>query len=88
MAWFVKIEKGIVSKEIFDRYVEDHIAYVNQLIADGHQAKTGYWAELGGGLMIFQAETRDIAESIVLNDPLVKNHCVEYELHQWQVVAG
>ena len=39
-------------------------------------------------MMIFQAETRNIAESIVLNDPLVKNNCVEYELHQWQVVAG
>ena len=44
MAWFVKIEKGIVNKEVFDRYVADHIAYVNQLIADGHEAKTGYWA--------------------------------------------
>ncbi|MGI0480516.1 YciI family protein [Geminocystis sp. CENA526] len=88
MAWFVKIEKGIVNKEVFDRYVEDHIMYVKQLIADGHEAKTGYWAELGGGMLIFTANSRDEAESIVLNDPLVKNKCVEYELHQWQIVVG
>ena len=88
MAWFVKIEKGIVSKEIFDQYVNEHIAYVKQLIADGYEAKTGYWAELGGGMMIFQANSRDEAELIVRNDPLVKHQCVEYELHQWQVVAG
>ena len=88
MAWFVKIEKGIVSKEIFDLYVKDHIAYVNQLIANGHEAKTGYWAELGGGMLVFKANSRDEAESIVINDPLVKNGCVEYELHQWRIVVG
>lgn len=88
MTWFVKIEKGIVSKEIFDKYVDDHITYVNQLIIDGHEAKTGYWAELGGGMMIFTADSRDEAEFIVRNDPLVKSGCVEYELHQWQIVAG
>lgn len=88
MAWFVKIEKGIVSKENFDKYVDDHISYVNQLIIDGHEAKTGYWAELGGGMMIFKADSRDEAELIIKNDPLVRNGCVEYELHQWQIVAG
>lgn len=87
MPWFVKIEKGIVSKENFDRYVDDHITYVKQLIIDGHEAKTGYWAELGGGMMIFKADSRDEAEFIVKNDPLVKNGCVEYELHQWRIVV-
>ncbi|BAQ60209.1 hypothetical protein GM3708_615 [Geminocystis sp. NIES-3708] len=87
MLWFVKIEKGIVSKENFDQYVDDHIAYVKQLITNGHEAKTGYWAELGGGMMIFKANSRDEAESIIRNDPLVKNNCVEYELHQWQIVV-
>ncbi|WP_373479360.1 YciI family protein [Geminocystis sp.] len=88
MTWFVKIEKGIVSKAKFDLYVDDHIEYVNQLIIDGHEAKSGYWAELGGGMMIFKANSRHEAEFIVTNDPLVKNGCVEYELHQWRIVIG
>ena len=46
--WFVKIEEGIVSKSDFDKYVPAHKAYVRDLIAKGHKAKTGYWAELGG----------------------------------------
>lgn len=87
MAWFVKIEKGIVSKQIFDQFVPNHIEYVKQLKEKGHQAKTGYWGELGGGMMIFTAESREEAELIVKNDPLVKNNCVEYELHHWQVVV-
>ena len=88
MPWFVKIEKGIVNKKVFDQYVQDHVKYVQGLIDKGHQAKTGYWAELGGGMMIFQAESLDEAESIVANDPLIHNNCVEFELHQWNIVAG
>lgn len=88
MPWFVKIEKGIVNKEVFDLYVDKHIDYVKSLVGNGHQAKTGYWAELGGGMMIFQANSLDEAESIVKNDPLVQNHCVEFELHQWNLVVG
>lgn len=88
MPWFVKIEKGIVNKKIFDFYVDDHIDYVKNLVQNGHEAKTGYWAELGGGMMIFKADSREQADSIVQNDPLIANNCVEFELHQWNLVVG
>jgi uncharacterized protein YciI len=87
MAWFVKIERGIVNKAVFDQFVPDHVAYVRQLIEQGHQARTGYWAEYGGGMLIFQAESRSQAEAIVEQDPLIKNGCVEYELHEWRIVV-
>ncbi len=45
MPWFVKIERGIVDKKHFDQYVPAHKAYVKALIAQGHQAKTGYWGD-------------------------------------------
>lgn len=86
MAWFVKIEKGIVNKKIFDQYIPAHRIYVRQLIAEGHQAKTGYWAGLGGGMLLFQANSRQEAEQIVSQDPLIQNNCVEYELHEWVLV--
>lgn len=87
MAWFVKIEKGIVDKPTFDQYVPAHVAYVKDLVQRGHQAKSGYWAELGGGMLLFQAESMDEAKAIVAADPLIKHHCVEYELHEWRVVV-
>ena len=87
MPWFVKIEKGIVPKHIFDGYVSAHKDYVRELIASGHQAKTGYWGELGGGMLLFKAASREEAEAIITEDPLVKNGCVEYELHQWCIVV-
>lgn len=87
MPWFVKIEKGIVDKPTFDQYVPAHVAYVKALIAQGHQAKTGYWAEYGGGMLIFWAESRTEAEAIVAADPLIAHHCVTYDLHEWRIVV-
>lgn len=86
MPWFVKIERGIVDKETFDQYVPAHCAYVRQLIAAGHQARTGYWAERGGGMMLFEAPSLAEAKAIVAADPLVQHQCVSYELHEWCIV--
>ncbi|BAY52569.1 hypothetical protein NIES2134_123600 [Thermostichus vulcanus NIES-2134] len=88
MPWFVKIERGIVDKAIFDRYVPAHRAYVRSLIAAGHQARTGYWAERGGGMLLFHADSRKTAEEIVARDPLVQHQCVHYELHEWCIVEA
>jgi uncharacterized protein YciI len=86
MPWFAKIEEGIVEKEIFDRYVPAHKAYVRELIDKGHQARSGYWKEKGGGMMLFVADSFAEAQAIVEKDPLVKNGCVKYHLHEWCVV--
>lgn len=87
MSIFVKIETGIVDKSIFDQYVSAHKKYVRQLIAEGHKAKTGYWGELGGGMLIFEANSLLEAQAIVAQDPLIVNNCVEYELHEWCIVV-
>lgn len=87
MPWFVKIERGIVDKPTFDRSVPAHKDYVQDLIAKGHHARTGYWAEKGGGMLLFQADSLDEAQALVAADPLIKNNCVEYELHEWCIVV-
>lgn len=87
MPWFVKIEEGIVDKVKFDQYVPAHKAFVQDLIAKGHQAKSGYWGDFGGGMLLFIAASMDEAKSIVAQDPLVQNGCVKYKLHQWCVVV-
>lgn len=86
MPTFVKIEEGKVDKSIFDQYVAAHKAYVQDLIAKGHKARTGYWAKMGGGMMLFEAASMDEAEAIVTGDPLVQNGCVNYQLYEWRIV--
>lgn len=87
MPWFVKIEAGIVDKATFDKYVPAHKAYVRDLIAKGHQARTGYWAQMGGGMMLFWADSMTEAQAIVLQDPLIQNNCVKYDLYEWRVIV-
>jgi uncharacterized protein YciI len=82
MPWFVKIETGKV-----DQYVPAHKSYVKELITKGHKAKTGYWSQKGGGMMLFEAESMDEAQAIVGADPLVHNDCVSYQLFEWQIVV-
>jgi uncharacterized protein YciI len=60
---------------------------VRELIEKGHQARSGYWAERGGGMLLFEAASMDEAKAIVANDPLIANGCVKYELHQWCIVV-
>jgi uncharacterized protein YciI len=88
MAWFVKIEEGIVDKAVFDRYVPAHLAFVQELIDRGCDARTGYWAQRGGGMLLFQADSMEEAQMIIAQDPLVQNHCVNYKLYEWNVVKG
>jgi uncharacterized protein YciI len=87
MPWFVKIEAGTVDKPTFDQYVPAHKAYVKELIAKGHKARTGYWAQLGGGMLLFEATSMDEAQAIVAADPLVQNGCVNYQLYEWKIVV-
>ena len=87
MPIFVKIEQGTVDKKTFDKYVPAHKEYVRELIEKGHKAKTGYWGEYGGGMLIFEASSLEEAKEIVACDPLIKNDCVKYELHEWCIVV-
>ena len=87
MPWFVKIEEGIVDKATFDQYVPAHKAFVQTLIDQGRHARTGYWAQRGGGMMLFEAASIEEAKSIVERDPLIINGCVHYKLYEWKVVV-
>ncbi|NJK72789.1 MAG: hypothetical protein HC926_06010 [Synechococcaceae cyanobacterium SM2_3_60] len=87
MPWFVKLETGLVPKAKFDAHVPAHLAYVDQLNAQGHQAQTGYWRERGGGMLLFQAQDYAEALAIVEADPLVQAGLVSYALHEWVLVT-
>ena len=88
MAWFVKIERGIVDKQTFDQHVPAHIQYVKALAEQGACARTGYWRDAPGGMLLFKAESLAQAQAMVEQDPLIQNQCVEYDLHEWVIVAG
>ena len=87
MPWFVKIEEGTVDKVSFDRHVPAHKAFVKELIAKGHEARTGYWSHYGDGMLLFKATSMEQAKAIVAQCPLVQNGCVHYQLYEWCIVV-
>lgn len=87
MPWFVKIESGVVDRAKFDQFVPAHKEFVRELVAQGHQAKSGYWGCRGGGMLLFQAASLAEAQAIVAQDPLIVNGCVEYKLYEWRIVV-
>jgi uncharacterized protein YciI len=38
-------------------------------------------------MLMFEASNLAEAKEIVAQDPLIKNNCVRYELHQWKIVV-
>lgn len=88
MAWFVKIERGIVDKTTFDQFVPAHREFVAHLVEEGYCARSGYWRNDSGGMLLFKAESFSEAKALIAQDPLIENGCVEYDLREWVIVAG
>jgi uncharacterized protein YciI len=91
MPWYVKLEEGLVDKHRFDAVVPDHRRWLAQLERDGHQPRSGYWADRvgqpgAGGMLLFHAADWAEAEALVLRDPLVRAGCVRWWLHEWRQV--
>ncbi|MFY8147852.1 MAG: YciI family protein [Prochlorococcaceae cyanobacterium] len=91
--WFVKLEEGVVDRARFDAVVPAHLAWVAQLEAAGHRPSSGYWRDRqglpgAGGMLLFQARDSEEAERLVRSDPLVREGCVRWVVHEWRLVAG
>ncbi|VEP15521.1 YCII-related protein (fragment) [Hyella patelloides LEGE 07179] len=37
-------------------------------------------------MLLFEADSLEEAKNIVANDPLIKNNCVVYKLHEWVII--
>ncbi|WP_082325769.1 YciI family protein [Synechococcus sp. GFB01] len=95
MAWFVKLEEGLVPKPRFDAVVPAHLAWLAELEGAGHRPISGYWADRkgrsgdgAGGMLLFWASDWQQAMELVQQDPLILQGCVRWTLHQWQPVFG
>lgn len=87
-SWFVKTEKFVPGKPFpeIKPALDAHKRWVAALRKDGMAITSGYRVDEdgkpgGGGLMLFAATNHQAAEAFVLDDPLIKAECVEYEVN-------
>ena len=87
-SWYVKTETFSKPFPIVKPYLEEHRKWVEELRSQGCCVTSGYRVDSegkpgGGGLMIFAAKDYDSAREFVMNDPLIVNDCVDWQLNGW-----
>ena len=79
VAYFRTIDKK-KEKEI----LQEHLDYVNKLYRDGAIVAKGPFTDKSGGLIIYQASSREEAEVLVSNDPVIKYGSRQVEFKEWR----
>jgi len=87
-SWFCKTEQFIRPFPEVKPYLQEHKRWVTDLRRKGYCITSGYRVDSegrlrGGGLMLLAAKSYDDARALVLEDPLVANGCVDWELDGW-----
>lgn len=86
--WYTKTETFCETFPVVKPHLEAHKKWVSDLRSRGFCITSGYRVDSegrpgGGGLMFLAAGSYEEALEIVLQDPLVRNECVEWELCGW-----
>ena len=93
MPLFIKTEKFTdntkkLSNEERKVFILMHKDWVEDLIQSGEFILSGYLTNEekipgGGGVLIIEAKNYLAAKNIILNDPMIINKLVKWDLHEW-----
>jgi uncharacterized protein len=66
-----------------------HRKYLTQLKEEGQLAVCGPFTDDGGGLIVYEANTKEEAEALIRNDPFCQNQVfVSWVIRPWNVVMA
>ncbi len=98
MPFFIKTEKftkKTLSLRLEDRkkYLTEHKDWVQNLKESGFNISSGYLINNqkkpgGGGVLVLEAESFEQAKFLILQDPIIKNNLVTWEINEWVSVVG
>ena len=93
MAWFIKTETFRLPRLQLQAHLQAHHAWVAELRQQGVVITSGYLVDQagrpgGGGLLLLAANDYAAAEALVLQDPLIANDCVDWQLQGWIPAVG
>ncbi len=92
MPYFIKTEniKEIYLKEIDikNKTIKEHKLWVKNLMDQGIYIKSGFLVNKNqrpgaGGLLIIKCKSFKDAETIIKDDPMIKNNLVNWALNEW-----
>jgi 3-hydroxyisobutyrate dehydrogenase len=68
-------------------YRPQHLDFLEKMRKEGHIFANGRFLDGAGGLVIYMAESEELVESYVKQDPYVIQHARDYEIHEWEMVT-
>jgi uncharacterized protein YciI len=91
--WFIKRETFREPHATMAPHLAAHRAWVVGLRQRGVRISSGYLVDGtgqpgGGGLLLLEAEDHATAQSLILQDPMVRSGGVDWSLHQWIGTVG
>ena len=75
------------------KFLLEHKEWVEIISESGQYIHSGYLINEqkmpgGGGLLIIEANNYSTAKKILLNDPMIKNELVNWDLQEWISING
>ena len=70
-------------KAVLEQPFERHFAYMAELEASGILKLGGGFADDTGAMGVLEVESLEKAENLVANDPAVKDHIMDANVHPW-----
>lgn len=83
---FVDTHKDGVEHHDLAPFIPGHIAWVEELMADGRMVQAGRWGDIGGAA-IFKADSKDTVLAWLADDPLTASGLVDWRLEEFFPVA-
>lgn len=65
-----------------------HLDYLSNLGKEGKIHSLGRFVDGAGGLVIYQGESFEEVEALVLQDPYVVHGARSYKIHEWEMRSG
>lgn len=78
----------IVDRAQYEPYLPAHLDYLRGLKQKRILLLSGPFADRSGGMVLIRAASREEAEAIAQNDPLVRNGVDTYEIREWVITDG
>jgi uncharacterized protein YciI len=75
-------------KTVFEQPLQDHLAYMHQLVEAGILRMGGPFLDNTGGLIVLTANTEQEASELAAADPAIRNGLMRAQTHPWKLIAG
>lgn len=76
----------LLDKAKSDQFRPQHLSFLESMRNEGHVIANGRFTDGTGGLVIYKANSYEECETLVQQDPFIKEEARRYEIREWDAV--